>query len=249
MPLDAQLPLALAVVAVAGALKGSIGFGAPLIAVPLLAALVDARAAVVLMSLPLLAANAVVLLRRPVDRTAIRRFLPLLATLVPLTALGGVLLARVDIAALTIVVGVVTLAFAALSAAGVRPDVPPGAERALSALVGAGAGLLNGATRIPGPIFALYLAGLRLHQRAFVYDITLLLAVGNLAHVATYWQQGLYVGDRLLGSLALVPAILLGQALGLRIQDRLDPGIFRRVVLVAVAAAGANLLARGLGLL
>jgi len=249
MPLDARLALALAVVAVAGVLKGSLGFGAPLIAVPLLAALVGARAAVVLLSLPLLAANAAVLLGRPVDRAAIRRFVPLLATLVPLTALGGVLLARVDLAALTVVVGVVTLAFAALSAAGVRPDVPPGAERALSALVGAGAGLLNGATSIPGPILALYLAGLRLDKRAFVYGLTVLLAVGNVVQVATYWQQGLYAGDRLPGSAALVPAILLGQALGLRLQDRLAPATFRRLVLVAVAVAGANLLARGLGLL
>ncbi len=98
MAVDARLALALAVVVVAGVLKGSLGFGAPLVAVPLLAALVGARAAVVLVSLPLLAANAAVLLGRPVDRAAVRRFAPLLATLVPLTALGGVLLAQVPVA-------------------------------------------------------------------------------------------------------------------------------------------------------
>lgn len=247
MTLDWKLALAFAVVAAAGVLKGSIGFGAPLIAVPLLAALVGTRAAVVLVSLPLFAANAAVLLGRPVDRDAVRRFMPILVGLVPMTVLGGVLLARVNVATLTVAVGVVTLVFAALSLAGVQPVVPPRAERPLSAVVGTVAGVLNGATSIPGPIFALYLSGLRLDKRAFVYGITLLFAVGNVTQVATYLQQRLYAGNLLLGSAALVPAILLGQGLGLRIQDRLDPTMFRRVVLVAVAVAGANLLARGLG--
>lgn len=247
MALDARLAFAFAIVAVAGVLKGSIGFGAPLIAVPMLAALVDARSAVVLMSLPLFAANAALLLGRPVDRDAVRRFVPLLAALVPLTVLGGVLLARIDTAALAVVVGIITLGFVALSFAGVQPVVPPRVERPLSVLVGGVAGLLTGATSIPGPIFALYLSGLRLDKRAFVYGITILFAVGNVVQVATYLQQGLYAGNLLLASAALVPAILLGQQFGFRIQDRLEPVMFRRVVLVVVALAGANLLARGLG--
>ena len=247
MAFDARFALACAVVAAAGVLKGGIGFGAPLVAVPLLAALVGARAAIVLLSLPLLAANAAVLLRRPGDRAAVRRLAPLLATLVPATALGGALLARADVAALSLAVGVVALAFAALALAGIRPAVPPRAERPLSALAGAAAGLLNGATGIPGPLLALYLSGLRLDPPAFVHGITVLLAVGNVAQVATYLQQGLYAGALLPASAALIPAILLGQALGFRVRDRLGPAAFRRAVLVAVALAGANLLLRGLG--
>lgn len=248
MTTEVVMLLAAAIVAVAGVLKGSIGFGAPLVAVPLLAPLVGTRAAIVLIALPLLVANASVLLTRPVDRRAVRRFAPLLATLIPTTFLGGFLLARVDIATLTVVVGAVTLVFVGITAAGANFLVPPRWETPLSALIGLVAGTLNGATSAPGPIFSLYLAGLRLEKRAFVYGITILLAVGNVAQVLAYWQQGLYTRERLLGSVALIPAIMLGQFVGLRIQDRLDPVAFRRVVLVAVGLAGANLLARGLGL-
>ncbi len=67
-----------------------------------------------------------------------------------------------------------------------------------------------------------------------------------MAQVATYWQQGLYAATACPAA-ALVPAILLGQALGFRVQDRLAPAPFRRAVLVVVALAGANLLLRGLG--
>ena len=249
MSLDLSYLLVAAIVLGAGVLKGSIGFGAPLVAVPLLAPLVGTRSAIVLMCLPLLVANVGVLVVRPADRGAIWRFVPLLVTLIPMTFLGGVLLARVDIATLTIVVGIVTLGFVAITFAGVQPFIPPHLERPMSAAIGLVAVVLNGATSVPGPIFALYLSGLRLDKRAFVYGITLLLAVGNAVQVFTYAQQGLFVGRLLLGSALLIPAILIGQLIGLRIQDRLDPIAFRRVVLVVVALAGLNLLARGLGLL
>lgn len=249
MPVEAELALVAAIVLAAGILKGSIGFGAPLVAIPLLAPLVGTRTAIVVIALPLLVANAGVLLSRPVDRAAIRRFVPLLVTLIPMTFVGGVLLARVNIATLTVIVGVVTIAFVGITASGFQLHIPPRLERPLSALVGLVAGILNGATSAPGPIFSLYLSGLRLDKRNFVYGITILLAVGNVAQVFTYWQQGLLAGRPLLGSIALIPAILLGQRAGLRIQDRLDPRAFRRVVLAVVALAGLNLLARGLGLL
>jgi uncharacterized membrane protein YfcA len=62
-------------------------------------------------------------------------------------------------------------------------------------------------------------------------------------------QLGLYRDGLLLGSLALVPAQLLGQYIGAHIQDRLDARSFMRLVLIAVALSGGNLLLRGLGIL
>lgn len=76
MTTEAAMLAVAVIVLLAGVLKGSIGFGAPLVAVPLLAPLVGTRAAIVLVALPLLVANASVLLSRPVDRRAIRRFVP-----------------------------------------------------------------------------------------------------------------------------------------------------------------------------
>ncbi len=247
MPREVVYLLAGLIVAAAGVLKGSIGFGAPLVAIALLAMLVGIRTAVILGPIPWVLANLVLLLRRPVDRAAVRRFLPIMVTLVPATFLGSVLLATVNTAALSTAIGVITLAFVALTVAGAHLRVPTRAERPASLLLGAGAGVLNGSTSIPGPLFVIYLTGLALDQRAFVYGITLLLLAGNVAQVVSYAGLGLYSTDRLLGSLALAPAFLLGQQLGFRIHDRLDPVRFRRIVLVVVTLSGANLLARGLG--
>ena len=247
MPAEVVAVAALAVVAASGVLKGSIGFGAPLLAVPALAMLVGTRAAVVLIALPLFTANVALLLGRPADPAALRRFVPLMVTLVPATFLGGALLANLDVAVLSVVVGLVTLAFVALTLAGVQLATPPRAETAVSLLVGVAGGLLQGATSIPGSLFAIYLTGLGLDKRAFVYGITLIFVAGNVAQVATYLRFGLYTRDLLLGSLGLAVVLLLGQQVGFKVQDRLDPDRFRWVVLVAVAASGTLLLVRGLG--
>ncbi len=250
MDLDlSALLLAMAIAFGAAILKGSVGFGFPLVSVPLLAVLVGARAAIPIVALPILVLNVLLLARRPVDLAAMRRFLPIMATFIPATVAGSVLLTIVSPQVLSLVVGVVAIGFAGLTLARFRLVVAPGVERPSSLGLGLVAGLLNGSTSLPGPLFAIYLSGLRLEKRAFVYGITLLFAVGNATQVLSYWQLGLYAGSVLLLGLLLVPAGLLGQQVGFLIQDRLQPEGFRRLVVAAVAVSGANLAARGLGLL
>ena len=250
-PLDPSVLVPAAVILLlAGVLKGSIGFGFPTVAIPALVLLMQPRSAIVLVSVPLLLTNLALLARRP-ERglgAVARRLAPLLVTYVPATLVGAVLLASISAQATELVVGSVCVLVGASALANLYPSVPARLEMGVSAGLGVVAGLLNGATGIPGPMLAVYLAGLGLVKWAFVYGLTMLLTVGNLAQVASYSQLGLYSGGILLASVLLVPPALVGQQVGFRIQDRLAPEAFRRVVLVAVTLAGVDLLGRGLGL-
>ncbi len=232
-----------------GVLKGSIGFGFPLVAVPILSIFVGTKEAILLMSLPVFATNALLLAQRPVDRRAIVRVAPIIVGLVPATIVGAALLSEIDPRALSVLLGIVTALFALISFVRVRLAVPRRFERPASLAVGAAGGLLQGSTSVPGPLFAIYLTGLGLDKRVFVYTITALFSIGNVMQILSYARLGLYGGGSLLLSLALVPAGLVGQQIGFAIQDRLHPEMFRRVVLVTVTLAGANLVARGLGVL
>jgi uncharacterized membrane protein YfcA len=247
MPAEMPWLPSLVVMVIAGIIKGCIGFGAPLFAVPALAPLVGTKVAIVLVTIPAFANNAAIILTRRVEGPIVRQFLPTMGTLIVATIVGGVFLAGVHTTTLSVIVGLVSLSFVALTASGVKLATSPALHRIVSPLLGAVAGILNGATSIPGPLFAMYLSTLRLDKRAFVYGITLLLITGNITQVATYAQLGLYGDGLLLGTLALAPAQLMGQVIGARIQDRLNATLFQRAVLVVVAISGANLLARGLG--
>jgi len=237
----------LVVMVTAGVIKGCIGFGAPLFAVPALAPLVGTKTAIVLVTIPALASNVAIILTRRVEGSIVRQFLPTMGTLIIATIVGGIFLAGLHTATLSVVVGVVSLTFVTLTASGLKLATSPRLHQVASPALGVVAGILNGATSIPGPLFAMYLSTLRLDKRAFVYALTLLLITGNITQVATYAQFGLYGDGLLLGSIALAPAQLIGQLIGTRIQDRLNPKLFQSLVLVVVAISGANLLARGLG--
>lgn len=237
---------AILIMLASGLLKGTLGFGAPLVSVPALAMLVGPKAAIILVTIPVFVNNVAILLGRPVERGVAMRFAPVLIALIPATFVGGTILANMNAAVLSVAVGVITIAFALLSLIGLQPTIPPRADRPVAVAVGAVAGLLNGSTSIPGPTFAMYLSTLRLDKRAFVYGITLLLVVGNVAQIASYLQLGLYTGGLLATSAVLAPAQLIGQQVGAYIQDRIHSELFFRLVVVAVAISGANLLVRSL---
>ena len=249
MDLDITWIAAIAVMLGAGVLKGSVGFGAPLISVPGLALLVGPKAAVVLASVPLLVTNSSILLGMKTERGAVRRFLPALVVLVPATYVGATLLSAIPGGTASIIDGAVTVAFVVVTLLGRTLSVPRSVDSVAQAMLGAVAGLLNGVSSIPGPLFAMYLSTLSLDRRAFVYSVTLLLIVGNAAQVASYAALGLYTDGLFLTSALLAPAQLVGQQLGLRIHTRLRPRVFQRVVLAVVGISGANLLIRGLAAL
>jgi uncharacterized membrane protein YfcA len=249
MPAEMPWLPAFFIMLVAGIIKGCIGFGAPLFAVPALAPFVGTRAAIVLVTIPAFAGNASIIATRRVDWSIVKQFLPMMAAAIVATVGGGIFLAGLHTAAVSVLVGVVALAFVALSASGVKLATPARWHRFAAPALGLAAGGLNGATSIPGPLFAMYLSTLPLDKRAFVYGLTLLLITANLTQILTYSQLGLYGGGLGWGSLALAPAQLLGQLIGFRIQDRMDATTFGRLVQVAVAISGGNLLLRGLGLL
>lgn len=246
MPADTPWVPTTAIMLVAGIIKGCLGFGAPLFAVPALAPLVGTKAAIVLVTIPTLANNLAIIATRRVQGAIVRQFVPTMLTLIGATILGGIFLAGLHTGAISIVVGVVALGFVLLTASGLKPATPPHLHRVVSPALGVAAGMLNGATSIPGPLFAIYLSTLPLDKRAFVYGITLLLVTGNITQILTYAQLGLYGDGLLFGSLVLVPVQLLGQGIGAVLQDRLDSRLFGRLVLVVIALSGANLLLRGL---
>jgi uncharacterized membrane protein YfcA len=227
--------------------KGAIAFGLPLLATPLLAAIIGPKEAVTLMILPILASNVVVLITRQVGPNILRVAAPALVAAVPAAIVGSLALAGVDPRPLAMGVGVLACLFAVLSLTPLKLDVPPRAEVPLGAGIGLAAGLLQGATGISGPFVALYFGALRLEPRSFAYAVTLLFGLNGLVQLISFLGLGVFSPNLLVASLALVPVVLAGQQVGFLVMDRLNPELFKKAVVVVVLFSGVNLLLRGLG--
>ncbi len=146
----------------------------------------------------------------------------------------------------SVLVGAVSALYVAASALRLTQVIPPGAGRRAGPLIGLAAGVLGGSTGIFSPLVASYLHMLRLEKRAFVFWMTMMFFVGNIAQFASYLRLGLYRGPVMATALLACIPMAVGTWAGLRLQDVLHPETFSRVVLGLVFLASLGLLARGL---
>jgi uncharacterized membrane protein YfcA len=230
----------------AAIVKGAIGFGFPLVATPVLSTLWDARHAVLTISLASFTNNVGVAVRGGGSRQTFRRITPLLAGVTVGTVGGALLLARVPASVLSVIVGTAALVFASIALLKPELAMPPRLERILALPMGVLGGLLGGSTGISGPFVASYLHALQLSKREFIFFLTLLYLMVAVIQVVAYAQLALFDAPTLAVGLASFLPNLLGVWLGFRIQDRIDPKLFRRLVVIVIGLAGTSLVLRGL---
>lgn len=233
--------LVMSVIILATAVKAALGFGFPLIAVPLATLLVGPRTAVLLIAIPVVVTNFAILLRGGGTSADFRRFGGLLLAVVLGTVVSAPFLGRLDPALLTLVLGVTAVLFTGLSFWNLVPNIPEGAQRYAGPAVGLFAGVVGGVTGIFAPPIAAYIHALRVDKRVFVFWLTASFMLGGLTQAVSYYRLGLYTPTVVLyAALACVPA-LLGTQVGLWIQDRLPAEVFRRLVLGLVLVTGVSL--------
>jgi uncharacterized membrane protein YfcA len=241
-----QLVLILLTIFCAATVKGAIGFGFPLLATPLISTIWDARQAVLLLSIASFLNNIQIVARGGGSRASFGRFLPVLVGVIIGTVGGALLLASVNPRLLGGIVGLAALAFGIVAL--VRPDlsIPPRLERYLAFPMGLAGGLLGGSTSIFAPALASYTHALHLSKREFVFFLTMLYVVGTGVQVSSYVQLGLYNATVVFLAFASLVPNLLGVSLGFRLQDRIDPKLFRRLVVLVIILTGGSLVLRNL---
>ncbi len=233
------------VVCAASMVKGAIGFGFPLLAIPLLSSIMGPKVAIPVVAIPTLLSNLLVVRRGGAGREAGALWTLLAGTAVG-TLAGALLLGVVNPRLAAGLVGSVALLYVAATTLRLTLKVPAASIRKTGPAFGLVAGLMGGATGISSPFLASYLHMLRLDKREFVFWITMTFFVVNIVQVATYFRLGMYEGPVLTTALLACAPMVIGTLGGLVLQDRLNPRLFERIVLAVVFIASANLIARSL---
>mgnify|MGYP006296818981 FL=1 len=243
------------IIVVSGAVNGLAGFGFAVVGTMALATVVDPAVAVVLMIIPMVAANAMLVSELSADelRTCGRRFGPLVASALVGTIVGMIVLEALPDRPLRIGLGVITLGFVA-SQQQVVPLPPLGGGgstldgRPAQVAVGSVSGVLFGATNVGVQLVA-YLRSRDLSHGLFVGVVALVFLGINAIRVGAAGVLGLYPSLTVVGLsvLASVPAVG-GVAIGSRLRGRVTAPVRRRVVLGLLTVIGLRLLVGGLGI-
>jgi uncharacterized membrane protein YfcA len=228
-----------------GLVKGVLGIGLPLLAVPLLSLGIPATHAIAMVAVPVLLSNCWQAWDSGTSWAGVRRFLPLIATLLIATLITVPMTLAMSEATLRTSMAVVLLIAVTLIALPLHLRVPPAQERWWSAAVGALSGLMGGVSSLTGPLIVSYLVSLRLPRDVFVGTISVIYLAGALPLYGSMAAHGrIALHDVALSALALLP-MAVGLQCGKWLRGKLSEVLFRRVLLGFLVLVAFSLIFKG----
>lgn len=238
------LALVAAVFAVAGVVKGVVGFGLPTISMGILGALIAPDMAAAILIVPTFLTNVWQAFVGKHTLAVLRRIWPMLVGVFLGTLATAGVITGADPRVAAALIGTMLIIYAALGLSGVRFRVPRKAEIVAGPVAGLTTGLINGATAIfvlPG---APYLQASELDKDELIQALGFvgLAAPGALAlgfGLNRPVETGLWPAI-LVALIAAIAGMTAGQA----VRGRLTVSVFQRWVLIGLAVLGSAMLLR-----
>lgn len=238
-----EILLVLLAVAVGFFIKGIVGIGGPLLAIPVLASFTGVEYAVAVVAIPTFVANVWMLWDFRSAAASMRRYLvPLLIAGTVGTVAGAWILVSVSDRVLSFTLALFVIAYIAWYATNSEFRLSEQAAERLTIPVGLVTGGLQGATGISSPVIATYMHSMRLERARFIFAITVPFLVLGVVQIAAMGALGAYTGERTVAGLLAVLPVLVALPLGLQIGARFSQRAFEIGVLVVLGATAIRLL-------
>lgn len=245
LDLSAPVLAACAAAMLAGGLvKGVVGIGLPLLAMPVMVNFIPVHKAIALLILSSFTTSVWQSAHGGLFAPSVKRCWLLLLGIAIGVAISVKALATFDIKVLYLMLGVIVTAFATILHRRLVFTVAPRAERWVAPLTGIAAGLVGGLSMLFGPVYAMYLSGLKLDKESFVAAISIANVWATIVLAVAMTQYDLLGGADLAASLlALIPSSL-GVLLGTRLRRHINEDLFRSMLAVVLFLIGLNLIRR-----
>lgn len=230
--------------ATGGFIKGLVGMGLPMIAVPILSTVFDPRTAIAAMILPIMGAN---FLQARAGGLMGRTIVDLRALLIPMvlgSIVGTLIITAVRLEHAAVILGSLVSIFALTTLFGWKPLIPPGIDRRLRPAIGAVAGVIGGMSSFFAPTIAPYLFSLGLDKAAFVRAMGVTFLIGETPLFLGLTLKGFAPGS--IWALSAVGWAVVGLFMyfGSRLRDRIPQAHFMKLVGVMLLLVGLNMIRR-----
>ncbi|MEL6643115.1 MAG: sulfite exporter TauE/SafE family protein [Pseudomonadota bacterium] len=234
--------------AIAGLIKGVVGFAMPMVMISSLAVVLPPDLALAALILPTLATNTWQALRTGwADAVeAMRDHWRYLLVVWGFIAASAQLIYVLPEAVMFLILGLPVTFFSLAQLVGWRLRFAAHARRRVEIMVASFAGFVGGLSGVWGPPTVAYLTALETPKFQSVRVQGVVYGSGAVVLALAHLKSGVVTaGTAQMSALLLIPA-LAGLWLGFQVQDRMDQEAFRRATLVVLVVAGLNLVRRGL---
>ena len=253
MGLVSELPLitllfATLVALFAGFVKGTVGFGMPLIMISGLATMLPAEVALAGLIVPTLVTNGYQAFRKGLVAAwqAFGQFRVFLISLLVFLALSAQLVTALSQSLLFIIIGVPVVAFCLLQLSGWQPKLRPANRVRDESLIGGLAGVSGGISGIWGPPTIAYLTAIDTPKSEQMRVQGVIYGLGAVVLFFAHSKSGVLNAATIPLSVSMLPPALAGMVLGGLVHDRMPQATFKRVTLIVLTVAGLNLIRKGL---
>jgi len=231
-----EFAFAAAAIFVASFVQGLTGFGSGIIALTLLAMMWEIQFVVAITAVFSIFI-CLYLAWRLWEHIRFSEILPLLAGAAIGVPLGVMALTRLDPRIIKGCLGVFLMAYAAWSLLSKEQERPP-ISKTWAFPSGMGAGLLSGAFNTGGPPVVLYGNERQWSPNAFRGNIQGFFAPCAALTLTLYALNGVITRDTLAWNLKLFPFLIVGMVIGDRLAAGVQPGPFRKILLLSLLAVG-----------
>ena len=230
--LQFDAPVLIAVVCVmlfAGLVHGTLGLGFPMVATPMLAAMMDVRSAILVTLLPTMAVNIASIINSRESLASTRPFIPLIGFTLLASIAGAAILAITDPAPFRIVLAGLILLYLWN---GLRFSRSWLEAHSLLAMAGFGiaAGLAAGTTNVMVAVLIIYFLSLNTERNTMVPTLNACFLVGKASQIVVLAIAGLVGISLMLETAPLAIAAVFALLFGQRIRNRIEVATYQSIL-------------------
>ena len=224
-----------------GLIKGTIGFGMPMVALPLIAFAVPVTTAMILLCAPIFLTNFLQIKFK--QGISSYRFLPMFLFLVVGLIIGARLILEINLNTITQIIAILIIFAAVINCFGfkINNNINKKQERIITSFIGFGSGILGGLSTVYGPPMLAYLVAVDLPKEKFVRTVSTMYFIGSFPLYGSLIYYGFATKQDLIMSLLLIIPALIGQQIGTKIRDKINQKQFRNCILVTLVILGIML--------
>ena len=224
-----------------GLIKGTIGFGMPMVALPLIAFAVPVTTAMVLLCAPIFLTN--FLQMKLKQGISSYRFLPMFLFLVVGLIIGARLILEINLNTITQIIAILIIFAAVINCFGfkINNNINKKNEKIITSFIGFGSGILGGLSTVYGPPMLAYLVAVDLPKEKFVRTVSTMYFIGSFPLYGSLIYYGFATKQDLIMSLILIIPALIAQQIGTKIRDKINQKQFRNCILVTLVILGIML--------
>ena len=228
-----------------GLVKGTLGFGMPMVALPIIAFVLPATTAMMLLCAPILLTNFLQIKFK--EGVSSYRFLPMFVSLIIGLIIGARLILEININTITQIIALSIIFAALVNCFGIKiENINKSWEKTITILIGFGSGILGGLSTFYGPPMLAYLVAANLPKEKFIRTVSTMYFIGSFPLYGSLIYYGFATKQDLIVSVALIIPAFIAQQLGTKIKDKINQKQFRICVLTTLIVLGFSLLIKTL---